>query len=430
MLGANLLNYLLAHSTLSSAPMQPLHRNLNFALLWISQMLAGLADVFYEVAVMVTIFERTGSALLTAGVTVARALPPFLFSPFAGVLVDRYPRRTVMIVMTIFKAGVVATLLLFANDDNLNVFGIYLVAAGLATASTFYMPARQALIPSLVSQSNLVTANSYMMAIFPATFAIGFIVGGYLLGVTELSTIVWLMLALLILSAGLIFPIRPDTPHTAKDADDEGETVLGSVKAGVAYVREHAIARPLVVMEFLEHIPHGIWTSAMLLVFVQEAIGGGSVEWGQQNAAFFVAMFVGSVIGAGASKFIAKQPGKIIIVNALFSCVLTIAYSLSANNLMAVILAFAFGIPMALRDVAQDSLLQTTVESGVLGRVYAFREMGRNILFMLSGLFFAWLAGYVDVRTIYLIGGILYAGTALYAASSRALRQSKIEASA
>ncbi len=395
-------------------------------LLLFVQLFSGLADVLYEVAVMVTIFERTGSALLTAGVTVARTLPPFLFSPFAGVLVDRYSRRTVMIVMTIVKTGVVALLLLFTNDAAFNVWGIYLVAAGLATAATFYMPARQSLIPSIVPHSQLVSANSYMMATFPATFAVGFVGGGYLIGITSLSVIISVMLALLVLSIGLTFPIRPDTPHTADETNANDESVLDSIRAGVAYVRNHPIARPLVVMEFLEHVPHGIWTSAMLLVFVQKAIGGGSVEWGQQNAAFFVAMFVGSVIGASAAKFIARQPGKIIIVNAIFSCLLTIAYSQSINNPMAIMLAFGFGVPMALRDVAQDSLLQTKVAEGVLGRVYAFREMGRNIIFMASGLFFAWLASYVDVRTIYLIGGTMYAGTAIYAALSRDLRQSSI----
>lgn len=405
---------------------KPLSRNLNFSLLWLAQIFSGLADVLYEVTVMVTIFERTGSALLTAGVTVARTLPPFLLSPFAGVMVDRYPRRTVMIVMTIFKTAVVALLLTIAGGEALNVFGIYLVTAGLATAATFFTPARQALIPSIVPTNQLVTANSYIMAAVPATFALGFVGGGILVGRSSLTVVVGLMLVLLVLATALIVPIRPNAPHASKETTPN-EPILQSIRTGVAYIRRHAIARPLVVMEFIEHVPHGIWTSAMLLVFVQTALKGGSAEWGQQNAAFFVAMFVGSVIGAQASQFIARQPGKIIIVNAIFSCLLTMAYSQSVSNPIAVVLAFGFGIPMALRDVAQDSLLQTRVDEGVLGRVYAFREMGRSIIFMVSGLFFAWLASYVDVRTIYLIGGLLYAGTALYAASSRDLRQSRIE---
>jgi small neutral amino acid transporter SnatA (MarC family) len=52
--------------------------------------------------------------------------------------------------------------------------------------------------------------------------------------------------------------------------------------------------------------------------------------------------------------------------------------------------------------------------------------MLRNAMFMFAGVFFAWLSGFVSIRTIYVIGGILYILTGLYALSNKALRESQI----
>ncbi len=79
-----------------------------------------------------------------------------------------------------------------------------------------------------------------------------------------------------------------------------------------------------------------------------------------------------------------------------------------------------------MRDVVQDTLLQTVSDEQILGRVYALRETGRSIVFMLSGLLFAWLADRMAIQTIYLIGGVLYLLTAVYAYSNKPLRQSCI----
>ena len=72
---------------------------------------------------MVTIFERTGSALQTAGVTIALTLPPFLFGPFAGAVVDRFPRRRVMLTMECLRAGLMAWLWLMGAEPRHDSYG-------------------------------------------------------------------------------------------------------------------------------------------------------------------------------------------------------------------------------------------------------------------------------------------------------------------
>jgi hypothetical protein len=75
-------------------------------------------------------------------------------------------------------------------------------------------------------------------------------------------------------------------------------------------------------MEVLEHVPHGIWTSALQLVIVHEALGSDSVGWGFHNAAYFS----GQIIGAVIAGLVAVQLGRLIIINSFLTAFATVLY--------------------------------------------------------------------------------------------------------
>ncbi len=137
-------------------------------------------------------------------------------------------------------------------------------------------------------------------------------------------------------------------------------------------------------------------------------------------------MIIGSLGALAINDLLHRYPGRIIVMNALASGLFTLAFAGSGTVWMAVAWAFAFGPPFAIRDVAQDSLLQGSVEGGQLGRVYATREMLRNAMFMFAGIFFAWLSAFVPIRMIYVVGGIIYLLTGFYALRNKALWESKM----
>ena len=400
----------------------------DFTLLWLSQIVSGVGDVLYNVGVMVTIFERTGSALQTAGVMVAGTLPNFVLGPFAGAIVDGVSRRKVLLLTDLLRAVLVASLLLFSSGAQFSVWGIYLVVAGLAAAGAFYKPARQALIPGLVPPGQLVRANGLIVSTTQATLALGYAAGGLLVVWLGFRTLVAINLFTFLLAAlfSALIAAPADRRRVTPAAAHGVRPLLRAVVAGYGYLRHTALPRTLVVMELLEHIPHAVWTSALMLVFVREALGGAPSDWGYQNAAYYLGMLLGATVAVLIAGQLARRPGWFIIGNALLFALLTVAYALSPTVLVAIILCFTFGPTFALRDVAQDSLLQATVGPDLLGRVYALRGTGANLTFMLSGLLLATLADRFNVRWIYVAAGLLYLGTALYALSSPTLRHSRI----
>lgn len=410
----------------SAIPTVPMLRNRNFLFLWFVNLTTTLAIELFAVTILVAIFEQTDSTLQAAGTMVFRMLPAFLLGPIAGVLVDRFPRKNVLITMDLIGVVLIGIAVWFLQGDGkVPVVGIYLILSGLSTADVFHRPARLALIPSLVSQQQLVSANSFILVSNQISMAISYTVGGWLILAVPLRHIALGVVVLFIIS--ILAALLINVPKFQKEEDiSEKESFWYSLVSGWHYLRQHPIARSLTVMETAEHLPHGIWTGALMLAFTIQALDGNAADWGYQSTAYFAGMIIGSLASFLMADWLKKFPGWIIIVNACAAGIFTLAYSASQTVWMAVVLAFIFGPPNAIRDVAQDSLLQGTVEEGQLGRVYATREMLRNVVFMLAGIFFAWLSDFVPIRMIYVIGGVMYLFTGAYALGNKALRESKM----
>ena len=120
--------------------MQLLRRG-HFVFLWLAQIASTLAVQLYKIGVMVVIFDQTGSTLQAAGVLVATSLPHVVLGPVAGAVVDRYPRKAVLIVVELARALLVGISLFLASGSAINVWLLYGVVAGLAITDAFYKPA-------------------------------------------------------------------------------------------------------------------------------------------------------------------------------------------------------------------------------------------------------------------------------------------------
>jgi len=410
----------------SAIPTVPMLRNRHFLFLWSVNLTTTMAIELFTVTILVAIFKQTDSTLQAAGTMVFRMLPALFLGPAAGVFADRFPRKNVIIIMDLIRLVLIGIALwLLQGNGKVPVAGVYLILAGLSAAEVFHRPARLALIPSLVSQKQLVSANSFILVSNQIAMAISYTVGGWLILCVSLRHIasgVAVLFMTSILAALLI-----NAPKL-RDKEDSGkkESFRHSLVSGWNYLRQHPIARPLTVMETIEHLPHGIWTGALMLAFNVKALQGDASDWGYQVTGYFTGMILGSLGALAISDWLGRFPGRIIAVNACATGLLTLAFASSQTVWMAVAWAFVFGPPNAVRDVAQDALLQGTVEGGQLGRVYATREMLRNAMFMFAGIFFAWLSDFVPVRMIYVIGGVIYLLTGFYALSNKALRESKM----
>ncbi len=92
-------------------------RNRDFLFLWLVNIAVTLAIELFGVTILVSIFQETGSTLQAAGTMVARSMPAFLLGPIAGVLVDRFPRKNVLISMDLLRVVLVGIVELFEHQE-------------------------------------------------------------------------------------------------------------------------------------------------------------------------------------------------------------------------------------------------------------------------------------------------------------------------
>ena len=270
-------------------------RNKNFILLWFVNVSTTLAIELFNITILVTIYEQTESTLLTAGTMIARTLPAFLISPVAGVIADRFSRKNILIFMNLFRLLIIVGVIWFLQNDGIATFqGFYAIIAVLAIAGVFSKPVSMALIPSLVKKVQLVKANSFIMTTNLVMMAISFTIGSWLIltvGFIYIDSIVLLLFTISILATLLMKISNYKTIENKNKKESFGKSII----SGWRYLNKHKIAKLLTIMEAIEHMPHGIWTSAIMLAFTIKVLHGDVSDWGYQVTGFFVGMIVGSI---------------------------------------------------------------------------------------------------------------------------------------
>jgi MFS family permease len=163
-------------------------RNKNFALLWAGGLISMIGNWILIAAMPFHIYSLTGSALATSGFLIAYLIPGILFSSVAGVFVDRWDRKRTMLAASLAQSAVILALVVVQSAEL--VWLIYVVAFIESTLSHFFGPAENALLPRLVGEEHLVSANSMNAMNDNLGRLIGPALGGALLGVVGYSSVI------------------------------------------------------------------------------------------------------------------------------------------------------------------------------------------------------------------------------------------------
>jgi MFS transporter, DHA3 family, macrolide efflux protein len=137
-------------------------RNRDFLALFLSQLISKVGDNFAVVAALVLINELAARSGLAVVVIATAMTLPQLFALASGVFVDRFSRKTVMIVTDVLRAGLILLALLVQDSGDLYI--LYLTAFAVMGVGAVFVPARNASIPNMVPAEHLLTANALIQA--------------------------------------------------------------------------------------------------------------------------------------------------------------------------------------------------------------------------------------------------------------------------
>src|SRR5688572_31500830 len=158
--------------------MQLLRRNQSFRRLWIGQVISELGNWFNFIAALGLVrVVSNGAPEVTTMILISRLVPFTLFSPLAGAFVDRWSRRRVMIVTDLLRVVVALGFLLVRRPQDLWI--AYLCTALLAFFGAFFEAAKNAIVPSITGDRDLLAGNALMFSSRFLLMSVGAALGGW-----------------------------------------------------------------------------------------------------------------------------------------------------------------------------------------------------------------------------------------------------------
>lgn len=360
-------------------------RQRNFSLLWFGQLLSLTGDWVLLIALPFYIYDLTGSALSMGLMWIVESLPRLALGSVAGVFVDRWNRRQTMIAADIARGLVLVPLFLVQSRDWIWV--IYVVAFLESTISQVFVPAKNALIPRLVAERDLMAANSLNAMSDSLTRLVGPSLGGALLGLLGFTSVVLFDTLTYLLSGALIFLVAlpsdpPRPPRQAASAAARGKKVWSEWLEGLRLVKTERTLAALFIVTALAMLGQG-FINVLIVVFVKDVLHAGALQFGWMASAQGVGGLVGGLIIARVGNLF--QPTRLIALAMVTAGLVLLLMINLPSLLLALGLLALLGIPMMGYMVSGQTLIQTKVLDRFRGRVFGAYAT-TFALFMLMGL--------------------------------------------
>ncbi len=377
--------------------------NRDLGILGIATVLMAFATWCFTIALGVYGFEAHG-AVGVGLVALVRFLPGALASPLAGLLIDRHPRRAVMLASSLACAGVLAGASVAAALDAPTAV-VFCFPALFAIASCGYGPAHSALTPVLAhTPQQLSASNVSHSAMENAGFVMAALGTGVLLGLTSPGFV----FGVATVSAALVFvfvtQVRRDRrPAYGEDAD-ELSGALREVTVGLRTLVDHPALRLATATLIALFLFRG-FADVLVVVMALELLGLGQGSVGFLNAT----AGIGALVGAMALAMLLDR-GRLVIAIACGSLLLaaaTVLPAIAPQRAPAYFGWFYVGIGFVFVEVAAKTLMQRLGSDETLGRVIGTLEAGRLAAMALGSVGAVALVEILDVRGALLALGAL-----------------------
>ncbi|GAA0999949.1 MFS transporter [Acrocarpospora macrocephala] len=273
--------------------LKPVPLGTDFVKLWTASAVSNLGDGVTMVAGPLLVASLTDDPSLIAGAAFVQTLPWVLFAVLSGAFVDRYDRRRLIIAVNLFRGLVLGLLAVLVSTGHASVPLVYAAFFLSATGETLADTAAGALIPDVVPEERLATANSRLYA----TFTIGnqFVakpLGAWLFVVAVALPSGFDALTFLV-AAALIAAIRPGAARQAQGAVHP--SIGHDIREGVTWLWRHDLLRTLAVSMGIANIGFSA-AFAVFVLYSQQRLGLSEIGYGLLLTAFAVGGLLGNVL--------------------------------------------------------------------------------------------------------------------------------------
>lgn len=387
--------------------------NSSFRNLWLASLLSLTGSQISRVGLILYVSSTGDSVLALALLLTLELLPGAIVAPLAGVVIDAYSKRAVMIVADLLR--MIFMLFIWWRPT---AGMIYVMAALHSIATVFYLPAKSALLPAVVEESDLPKANGLDQSALSMTLVAGPIIGAELLILVGLKATL-IVDALSFLASALLVTRVKSRAVIREYVELSLASTVENVKAGWSYVTAHRLLLRLNVMVFVSFLCAGMWIP-LAPSFVRDQLSGSSRLIGWQMGIWGLGAIFGGLLAPSLVRRFGK--GLMVFLGLLTEGVSLSLYAVVSHIGISMVIMFELGIVVSIVVVAFYSILQTVVEEPFLGRVFSIVKQSENVAVVLAMVFAVLLHGFLESHVIFLVAGLSYVALTIASSFSRSGR--------
>ncbi len=404
----------------------PLLRNGGFYRLLSVRLVGSFSDGLLQAGLATFILfspERQPTPLAIAVAFAILLLPYSLISPFAGVFLDRWRRRQVLLYANWARALVVLGVagLVFAERDGIDLGITVLVALGIGR---FVLAGLSASLPHLVPPEQLVPANSISPTAGSIIFGVGAVAGIGLrgaLGGGDSGAALLLCLAAAVYVAAGTLALTLRAGQLGPDGDRPADTVAGIVIGLIDGFRSLLGDRPswrVVVVVLVYRLGFGVLTVVLLLILRHTLHPESDPDAALADfATVAVAVTAGALCAALITTAIVRRTGARLWTTATMVVAGVVTpVALAQLSLVAMLVGgFLIGLAQQAAKIGADSTLQARIDDDHLGRVFSLFDVGINVALVIGAILVAFTVPADGVSMLgFVLLGLLYLATAAW----------------
>ena len=387
-------------------------RKRDFTLMWSAQLISTIGEALTDLAAAILIFRITGSAFAVGAVLMVTAIPTLIFGLFAGVIVDRYDKKRILLLANLIRGFIVLGIPLaytsLFDPDNPTPFVAALYGLIFVSASVrqFFDPAWEAVLPEIASEEELTQANSFLAVSSFGSTAVGFAAAGFLAASDILLPFYIDALTYFAAFALLIPVIVPKSPPSEPTSV---AVVVDNLKSGASYLWNTPILRSIFIVGAPVFLSFGLW-NVLLLPMSIRVLDATEFEYGLQEGLTSVGFVVGSFFMARYGDRLTE--GSWLVTGTILMGVFGVLYGLAPDINVAIVMVFVTGFLNAPQSIARRLLLQRHIPREMRGRVFSAFFVSRDVLFLV-GMAGAGLADVFPVRELIVVSSAVLIGAGI-----------------
>lgn len=392
-------------------------KNRNFQRLWIAQVISQFGDRVHQFALVGFIAERApGSALALSKLMACTIVPVFIIQPLAGVIVDRFDRRTVLFICDTIRGFLVLVIAFFVIPQE-SMTLMYAIVFLIFCFPRFYVPAKMSILPDLVAKTQLLQANSLITTTGMVAAGLGFAFGAWLVEYYGVRTGFIIDAGTFFLSALFVFHIqlpwrirleRQKIKGWMVAIKEHERNMWQQAKEGMVYIRDHKEIRLILNMLFTLCSALGA-IYIVIIVYIQQTFGSVTRDLGILAVSLVVGLLAGVVVYGKIGR---QMHWRNVIFSCLFaSGLMLVAFTLLVrefpNLWLAIALAFGWGVTIGPVLVTANTMAQSLSIKEMRGQVYSAMEIVIHLGFILTMIISSWLSEFIDRMWILVAVGVI-----------------------